>query len=83
MPSTPTDSIPPPGDDERLQLPQAANSTTGLDGQPLRYAKLMKGDEAVASIEAHAEEFDRLLSTTKTMHFIPLSSFLLSPAVFH
>jgi hypothetical protein len=33
----------------------------------------MKGDEAVAWIEAHAEEFDRLLSATKTMHFIPPS----------
>ena len=30
---------------------------------------LMKGNESAASIELHAEEFDRLLSTTKTMHF--------------
>ena len=44
MPPTPPDPIPRPGDDERLQLPQTANSTTGLDGQPLRYAKLMKGN---------------------------------------
>ena len=37
----------------------SANSTTGSDGQPLRYNKLMKGPE-----------FDRLLTTTKTMHLI-------------
>ena len=48
----------------------SANSTTGSDGQPLRYNKLMKGPEATDWIEAHACEFDRLLTTTKTMHFI-------------
>ena len=47
-----------------------ANSTTGIDGQPLRYNRLMKGSDASAWIEASAQEFDRLLSTTKTMHFI-------------
>jgi hypothetical protein len=30
----------------------------------------MKGNESAAWIEAHTEEFDRLLSTTETMHFI-------------
>ena len=53
-----------------LLLPQSANSTTGIDGKPLRYTRLMQGEESTAWIEAHAEEFDRLMSTTKTMHFI-------------
>ena len=30
----------------------------------------MKGPDATEWIEASAQEFDRLLSTTKTMHFI-------------
>lgn len=50
--------------------PQFANSTTGLDGQPLRYNALMRGPQAAEWEEAHACEFDRLLETTSTMRFI-------------
>jgi hypothetical protein len=52
-------------------FPQTANSTTGTDGQPLRYNRLMNnGPDAAQWREASAEKFDRLLSTTETMHFI-------------
>ena len=51
-------------------IPHSVNSATGADGQPLRYNRLMKGHEAEQWIEASAEEFDRLLTTTTTMHFI-------------
>ena len=40
------------------------------DGQPLRYNRLMNGPDASQWREASAEEFDRLLSTKQTMHFI-------------
>ena len=71
MPTHPHAALATPGDTDRPPLPhQSANSTTGLDRQPLRYAKLIKGNGSAAWIEAHTKEFDRLLSTTKTMHFI-------------
>ena len=54
----------------QLSLPHSANSTTSGDSQPLR---LMKGSDAEHWREASAEEFDRFLSTTATMHFIQLS----------
>jgi hypothetical protein len=55
---------------EPTSIPQTANSTTGTDGQHLRYNRLMNGPDASQWREASAEEFDRLLSTKQTMHFI-------------
>ena len=50
---------------------QFANSSTGVNGsKPLRYNRLMKGPEAAEWTEASAKEIDRLVWTTKTMHFI-------------
>ena len=55
----------------QLSLPYSAKSTTSSDSQPLRYNRLiMKGSDAEHWREASAEEFDRFLSTTATMHFI-------------
>ena len=51
-------------------MSQFANSTTGVDGKPLRYNRLMKGPDVAEWTEASAQEIDRLVSTTKTMHFI-------------
>ena len=45
--------------------PHSAHSSTGIDGQPLRYNRLMKGPDATGWIEASAQEFDRLLSTSR------------------
>eukprot|EP01036_Dinobryon_divergens_P034162 gene34162-44134_t len=47
------------------RLPHAANSST-----PAMMGLMMKGPDAEQRMEAAAEEFDRLLMTTTTMHFI-------------
>ena len=70
VPLMPTDAGPAEGSTSPPSLSEFANSTTGVDGKPLRYNRLMKGSDAAEWIEASAQEIDRLVSTTKTMHFI-------------
>ena len=49
----------------------ALSTTDSITGQPLRYKQLAAGEDAVEWEEAHAEEFERLLTETETMRFIP------------